>query len=388
VLLRKAILQSERDYVTRLERQLILLQDLSEGGAISPIQVVGVEQELLRGRIRVLRCDTQYADALDEFRRRHAVTSRQLEQLEEAVLPLSRHLRRFEDCFKDLKPAQVEFERNSEPEHAPKLRGVARRILTASALVKGTRFARVLPGRWAAWEKLPAPGMADRLRRTQDQRHKLWELQIDLRLQGRELGEADQQRLHELELEMDLGPFEQDLRRYEGQPWKGQANSAPMQQQMFWRLSYAFEALLYYAHAERIKQVRESWPALPSVRLEKVDLVTGDWKAVEQATTPLLEKRKKVAAGKKNLRKLRELAHVYRLQQRLIEISYSRYERIFAIICGPVRPDNLRGDAELMRSLTSAAQSLVRARRQLLSMWIQFQMAQLDLEDDLGLPSR
>jgi hypothetical protein len=274
-------------------------------------------------------------------------------------------------------------------EQAARLRVALRRILTASALVKGTRFAREIPNRWAAWEKLPAAELKTRLERHREERQKVLFRMTGLKIKGQDVGEADRRRLSRLDLELDLGEFEQVLRGYESQPWKGQPNTAASQRGAFRGVSVVFGALLFHAQSERIGQVSDSWPSLPPVRLETLDLVTGDWQAVEQAAAPLLEKRNTVAAGKRKLRKLRELAQVYRLQQRLTESAYFRHEWLVESITSPVDPDSLlQVRARLTQSLLSAGRSLFRARGEILDTWLYFQMLRLELHDDLGLPAR
>src|SRR5262245_49530465 len=155
VLLQRTLLENERESVRSLEDFFKLFEILREGGRVSDLQVAKVEQVLLQGRIRVVQRETDYRDALDQFKLRFDLTPERLQKIEEsALLPLTRHLQRFEAIFTEHDTVRAELGKNADPEKASKLRALLRQFLTKSALVKDTRFSKQFDAQWGEWEKL------------------------------------------------------------------------------------------------------------------------------------------------------------------------------------------------------------------------------------------
>ncbi|MBI1917475.1 MAG: TolC family protein [Planctomycetes bacterium] len=89
------------------------------------------------------------------------------------------------------------------------------------------------------------------------------------------------------------------------------------------------------------------------------------------------------------LYQLRQLAEAYRLQQRQLELAYLTIENSLESIEAPTAPGRgaLEGPAALTQQLLSSQGSLPQAQNALLTLWIQYLNARLELYRDLELMS-
>src|SRR5207245_4958210 len=96
----------------------------------------------------------------------------------------------------------------------PELRSHLRQLFQSARIVQGTSFRARILGRWAAWEKLPDNQLVERIKQLAEDRRQLL-LQRDRMVRGgKTLSTADQAHLHEVEAELKLGRFEQNVREY------------------------------------------------------------------------------------------------------------------------------------------------------------------------------
>lgn len=390
-LLLQTLLDNEREYVVTLERFLKLFEGLREGGLISSAHLNQVEREFLRARISVLQREKDYGNSLDQLKLRFEVKPEHLQKMEEsALLPVKRHVRRIEEVFSDYEAVRGELSKWDSPELVPKLRAEMRRISNAAALVQGTSFQKELPRRWAACEKLSDKELQQLLQRQAEECRKLLVVRAELEGKGQSLNEADRRRLRELDSEIDMGSFERSLRSYESQPWKDLRDAGRRRVTEFRSVASAFNLLLVQAYRERIDALREGWPKLSQVQVQKVNLLACAWEQAEQVVTTLVKKPDVAVTAKASLRQVRTLAETYRIQQRLFELSLvERQDGLdgWAPGLAPAE-DNWKVDVDAaVRQLLEAERSSVRLRGQLLRTWIDYQIARLELFRDLGLES-
>ncbi len=379
-LLQKASLEIEREYLTALEMTLKLQRALWQGGAVGAREVNEVELEVLQTRIRVREQEASFLASVDRLQLRFGAAHERLQKVDEAIrLPLVRHLKKFEDLSTDFHAAQAELQKHSTLEETPKLRPLIRRFLTASALVKDTTFGKGIANRWASWERSSADDLESRLRQHKNDRSKLEGMRSELESKGQALSEANQARLQEADLEVLLGRLERELRTYESQPWKGGRNPDRRHQLVFGSLESAFVMLLSQGRLERLEEIRKSWPALPQVLIQGADLLADDMKSAELRVAALLKKPEAVATATGTLRELRALAEVYRLQQRVVELSFANME----IAHAELKSQEKMGD--LVAQILTPLRRIQQAKGKLLHTWIAFHVTRLNLYRDLEL---
>jgi hypothetical protein len=392
ILLQKALLDSEREQVHPLDDLLKLARALEEGGEFSQTQVDAVERALLDARVRVREREAKYQNAMDQFQLHFRAGPQRLHQLEEtSVGPLQQHLREFQKVSADFRAALAWLNPAGAPDRAPKLRADLHAHVAAASLVKGTRFGNQLETDWKAWEKRSEDGMAKGLAAYHEERRRLLDKQTDLEINGQALPAADRQRLDEVNFQLDLGNFEPALRDYESQPWKDLAKPQlrqRRQQSLFVAVGSTYVTVLTAVRDERLGQLRARWPTLPTVRVEGTDLVAGDPQKAERTLASRLKTPEALTTGKRDLRAVRTLAEMYRLQQRSFALAYLQVEDTFLELGAPSPPSGsfaIRVSA-LIRQELQGQRALTRARGQLIRTWVQYLTARLDLYRDLNLP--
>ena len=95
------------------------------------------------------------------------------------------------------------------------------RLLTDSSLARGTTFAQQYPKPAAELRRLTDDALAGRLADLLAQRRKLLDARADRLLKGQAETPEQTAELAAVENRIDLLRFEQALRRYEAQPWRG-----------------------------------------------------------------------------------------------------------------------------------------------------------------------
>src|SRR5262249_11995129 len=148
------------------------------------------------------------------------------------------------------------------------------------AIVQGTRFRSEFPSRWAEWEKISDDELKARLKKLNEQRLKLLDLKTDAEKGGVNLPKFDQQRLDEVERQYDLGFLELTLRQYDPAPWKNEPDARKRQQAQVTavrQIASVFVLLLGEARNERLEQINGSWPKVPALCLDDVDLLEAEY---------------------------------------------------------------------------------------------------------------
>jgi hypothetical protein len=392
-LLQNAQLRNELQHVASLEEILKLYEAMAEGGDASVAEAQEVEQEFLKARISVLRRQAEYIDSADLIGSRLGVDPKGLQKAEELVLgPLTRQLKGFQDVFEEFETLRSGLVKYGEPDKAPKLRAELRQALASAALLQGTRFRTEFLGSWDAWEKLSSDEVEKRQAGLREERRGLLQENSDLQIKGRALSAPQQQRLNTLVLHINLGHFELVLRDYESEPWKNLVNPDGRRREQGTKFLHLLDELtlvLAEGRNERLQSFRLTWPKLPPIAIEGQDLLKGEWKyAEEKLVTFSAKKADAVAAAKRQLRKARTLFEVYEIQQRLIAVAYDRWGNVRENGFSPqIQKESSRPDdaGSILRKLLAAEDSLTRVKGQLLTTWIDYQIARLELYRDLGL---
>lgn len=280
-------LVNERKNVTNLERFFVLLQNIKPSGDVTQLQVDQIEQQLLNSRNTVLQREIDLRNALDNFKLQLGLPMTvNLELDDELLRPVARHMQRYEvltNQFEDVRRAALDY---GEPGAADQLRARLRKLFTTTELVRGTRFAREILGRWDDWAKLPPDGaeLSRRLAALEQEANAL----RDRRDNEDGLSEADARRLARAKAEFDLGTLELELRQYEQKPWErliDEAQRQATQARLYLEVETDFSDVLSQARNERLALLREAWPDAPPVRVEDCDLLRADLEVAQQVVT-------------------------------------------------------------------------------------------------------
>jgi hypothetical protein len=486
-----AQIANQQKNVAELERLLRLYRAFREGGQQSDLQVGQVEVSMLNSRGNLLNGGggsaglRQYLDQLDNFKLQLGLPlTVGLELDDEPLRPIRQQLSRFEAIYADLRAVEEEARRFDAQEPVEQFRGRWRRLLTESALVKGTEFARGIEKRWEQWRRLTEEQWQQRMAELRRERIELLNRRTQRQQRGEEEPAAEAARLEGLEYELSLGQLERAVRQYEQQPWlreKG-AQRELLQVALFREVVNSFYQVILEGRAERLRRVREQWPSLPPVVVDGVDilkdtldeayaagmataltrrldlmnaraLVVDAWRQIAvqanalqgvfdvrydmtassppggsrpwafsadrtrhqltlRAELPLVRRaernnyraalisyqrqRRTLMAFEDNIandvradiRQLRTLAELYRIQQRVVELSYSQVDNAQAVLLQPPDPQ-ARTDAGSAAALTlqvlQTQSSLLAAQNQLFNLWVSYLTARMQLYLDLEL---
>jgi hypothetical protein len=292
-LLNSEVLTNQRNNVSELERIITFYHQLQGGGDVSPLQTSVVESQFLTSRISTLQQEETLRDSLDRFKLQLGVpTDLPLELDDLPIRPVSRQLQKLRDVFDQDRALQLEANPLLAADLA-KVRGEFRNRLTGLPLVQGTPFARVVLERWSVWEKLSGELLDARIQQVGADRRALVDQQSILQSKGNDLTPADQIRLDDLTLDLDLGVFEASLRDYLTKRWEREyldlpeAERKPRQErsriELFRKLFDMFIRLLATARDQRLEQIRVSWPQPPRACVDGVDLLTADLDVAQTA---------------------------------------------------------------------------------------------------------
>lgn len=282
--LQKGQLENDRQNVIDLQKTFQLFAAIKEGGDVSQLQVDQVESQLLSAQSTVLSADVTYHRQLDQFKEQLGLPTDLPLALDDTPLrPLSSQLRRFDEVFEQFEQVRNEANKFGDPGQVRQLRSRLKALAAAAPLVQGTSFRDEFPKAWATWERLASSPMRDplgeRLTQLRNERREILLKRDELENRGQTLSSADQQRLAALDIAIDLGYFELALRQYETEPWRTQNDPVRrrlVQSQYFRDVINSFALVLGPARNERVEKIRQSWPKLPPVVVEGIDLVQGD----------------------------------------------------------------------------------------------------------------
>jgi hypothetical protein len=129
--------------------------------------------------------------------------------------------------------------------------------------------------------------------------------------------------------------------------------------------------------------LRSSWPELPPLMVEKVDLLSTDREQAERAVIGAAKSPETAAAAKAKFRRLRSMQETLRIGQRLVELAMTqRQDDMDNLRSPPAAPTDANSP---LTQMLATEKSLFREKGQLLRVWIEFQTTRLELEADLGV---
>jgi outer membrane protein TolC len=276
LLLRNSLLSNEQKNVASLEQFLKLFQNLKEGGGVTELQVVRIEQKLLQSRLTVLQRKQSYIDGIDNFKLQLGVPATlPLELDDEPIRPLRDQLRRFEEVYEHLRELENKARAFDIKQPAGEYRKYWTNLMTDSQLSKGTPFAGEWPKIAAELKALPDEVLRKRLADNLEIRRKLLDEKAARQLKGQPDTDADKQKTIGNQEEIDRLQFEQALRVYEGQAWLRLPPERRLVEQTG-LIRAAFDAgmlVVIVARNQRLDAIRTKWPAIPSMTIDGDDLL-------------------------------------------------------------------------------------------------------------------
>src|SRR5262249_20520688 len=250
------------------------------------LQVDQVEQQLLTGRSTMLTDQQQFLDAIDRFKLQLGMPVDVPLVLEDSAMrDQLKMFTRFENIvnqYESLNEEADNFQRKKDAKTTD-VRPFLRKLLTTSALVKGTAYQTRALKMWDSWAALSKMNdhkeVRDRLNKLLEERRLLFEKKTKLESEGKSLPPADVRRAAELEIEIYIGSFELVLREFEAEPWKREIDptrSARQRNNKLRDVINSFSLVLIPARNERLEKLRPTWPELPRICVQGVDLLRAD----------------------------------------------------------------------------------------------------------------
>ena len=276
-LLRAAVLANERKNIASLEQFLRLFENLREGGGVPELQVNRVEQRLLQSRALVLTRTQQYVDSIDNFKLQLGVPASLPLELDDTPLkPIRMQLKRFEEVYDQLRELELAAGQFDPKEPAADLRGRFAKLLTESALARGTPLAKDYPTTAADLKATKPEDLTKRAAELTARRRKLLDAKAERQSKREPEPEVELRAIGAIDAELDRIAFERELRNYEAQPWlKAPAEKRVAEQAVAFRA--AVEAGLIVAiqtRNQRLDAIRAEWPNVPQLLVDDSDLLS------------------------------------------------------------------------------------------------------------------
>ncbi len=215
-MLQKLQVYIDQENIDVLSDILLRYRGLLEGDMVQPLQVQSVEQQLLSGRATIVVDQMDYLSSIDAFKLALGLPMKLNIDMDDSQLqPLIKQYRRARSVIQNEDAAVKNASALIDLDKAPRLRADLKNLFQKSAIVRGTRFAGYILGRWGEWEKMSNQALNARLEELTKDTQTLLDRQIDLQQQGKSLSPAEQARLLNLGNQRDIGTLERALRQYE-----------------------------------------------------------------------------------------------------------------------------------------------------------------------------
>ncbi len=146
-LYRECDMAADKKWVQDLQRALKILEAYQEGGMFSPLQVEQVRSTLLQAQNGVLTDYQFVTNAVDQFKLVLGLPANLPLILDDtAARPVTTILDRYYELIDDATDAQKRVDK-LEPLEGQKLRDAYAQLFAEAPLVRGTEFAKVVPGK-------------------------------------------------------------------------------------------------------------------------------------------------------------------------------------------------------------------------------------------------
>lgn len=284
--------RNERENIVTLTKYLDLFREYQGRGDVSELQIGQVEQQLLRGRTTLLTRQQEVQNGLDQFKLQLGVPTRLPIALEdEPIRPMKDLLNRYTDVREDFAKLRDDLEDAPLKIRQPlllfagglaasfpitvELRKMADEYTSNSALVSRTvEFKKTFPARWDYWKKKTTEDIKAEIKTNSEELRELQLKQTRLEIRGEKLSAEESARLAQIPRENAIGQMEITIRNYEGLLSKRGMNSYRDSAVLYEDAVNQVTLVLGEARRERQQMVRKSWPNLPPVTVQGVDVLT------------------------------------------------------------------------------------------------------------------
>lgn len=271
-------LRNERENVADISLTLDQYREFQAVGDISELQVSRILQQLLNFKSSVITRELELRNFLDQFKYQLGLPMDIPLELDNTPLkPQLEQLNRYSNLVDEFKRARKEARKLGTPGDADRLRNGLRSIFLESEFVKGTEFTKRFPNQWKTWEGFTTEALLDNLRKVNLERMDIQELKVKREKEGKTLSPPEKKKLGELDFDFFLGRLERNLRTYEKKPWVKEGKIDLLTQtNLFENLIEDFLLVFVEPRNERLIHTRKSWPKLPRLCVDGVDLVKSD----------------------------------------------------------------------------------------------------------------
>ncbi len=314
-LLQKAQLYTYIKNVASFDYYFRLLKKYEEGGIVNPVQVYTIEQNWVQGIETMLSNWNQYRQSLDLFRIQLGLpTTLPLELDDEPIQPMYDLVDRYEKSSIYYAQAVEGSMDIGKPSEAKNVRSLYHKLLGEANLVYMDRFDKDKdvwvrtplpfktegPQRWKAWEALSDAQLAARRKQMEGDYAAMETARKKLEAAGQLPSPGDKVKREDLLFELDLALFEATLRDYlkraQTNDWKvkelPKQSVEDAQAARFLALHRSFVNLLAVPIRQRQAEITKSWPDLPPVFINEVDLLgAADDTAMNLVVKTALENR-------------------------------------------------------------------------------------------------
>lgn len=294
-ILRSAILNNERGNLASFDYYLRLFRSLEEGGIVTKLQVGRIEQQLLSSRATVLLRSQEYLDNIDNFKLQLGMPATVPLELDETPLrPIRNHLKKIEAVYAQLREAEDAAVKLDPDAPAGTFREAWTKLLTESAIARGTRLSKEYPVWVAAQKGKSDEQLEDQLDGLRARRRIVLE-ERDRKLQARQPAEAETAELEKLDTDYDRLRFELALRRAERREWAKEldAERKKVAKALVLRDVLNFGSLVAVpARNEKLAALRDEWAPVPAIVIDDVDVVRAPLEVgLEKVATMALNNR-------------------------------------------------------------------------------------------------
>ena len=292
-LLTTALESNERENLVALNNYLALYREYQGRGDFSELQVGQVEQQILRGQGTLLTRQKDLQDNLDAFKLQLGLPTRLPLALDDGpTKPMKKMLDDFTQARSEFQSLRAEADRFMSQYRAPlqalagsaasgvsievPIREMAEQLVLNSSVTRATKkFRESIKGRWDRWKALSTQQLEGDLKRMQEELRALQVEEARFQARNQEVPSDQAARLEALPRDIALGHMELSLREYEASRAKKE-NTPRGTAVLFESVVNNFIRVMSEAREERRDLLLESWPKLPGVTVEGVDLLTED----------------------------------------------------------------------------------------------------------------
>ncbi len=281
----RGVLVNSYKNIQNLQRFLRLFDAYLEGGLINQVQRGTVEQSLLGNITTTLGLHASYRISLDQLKQQLGLPMTVEIDLDQGPLqPMYNLVDAYEKLFVDTERVAYNSMKYGRSTPTAQLRRRLHRMIEVTPLLRGTQTRQRILERWPYWENFARDrGEAERIGALEDRLKELGQALDRLarkrgKQPGEEVPEEDILLQRQLYFERDVASLEYYLSVYERQPWKTIKDDVQQQvvaNNTFRRIHASLLATVGAAVTERQEQIKKSWPALPRVCAEGLDLLSA-----------------------------------------------------------------------------------------------------------------